>query len=94
MQAKRFLRKVRKVGSKLPGVAPLHKLITKIVKTASFKFLGIEGAAIVYDATYNMEGLITDKNCDFMKDPEFIKGYSAAMRQWDTPQLGGWISTY
>jgi hypothetical protein len=40
--------------------------------------------------TYNMLGLITDKNCDFMKNPQFLKGYAAAMRQQYKPSLGGW----
>lgn len=91
MQSKRFLRKVRKVVTRLPGAGPFDRMLTKMIKSVFFYLLGSEGAVIVKGATYNMEGLITDKNCDFMKDPEFIKGYDAAMRQWYTPQLGGWI---
>lgn len=86
-----FSKAVRKVVSKLPGARWLYGIIRKLIKAVSFKFLGLERAVIVENASYNMEGLITDRNCDFMKDPEFIKGYDAAMRQWYTPQLGGWI---
>ena len=40
--------------------------------------------------TYDMMGLITNKNCDFMKDIEFLQGYTAAMGQQYIPFLGGW----
>jgi len=34
--------------------------------------------------TYNMGNLITNKNCDFMKEPEFIESYNAGMKQYDS----------
>lgn len=64
-----------KVVSKFPGAT----MFMGMVRSLLYKFLGIK---------YNMYGLITDKNCDFMKDPQFIKGYCAAMRQLqDTTKL-------
>lgn len=83
---KRFLREIRKIISKFPGAQPIHKVLINLF----VKFLGLEEAIIIRDATYNMGGLITNNNCDFMKDPEFVKGYNAAMQQWYTPKLGGW----
>jgi hypothetical protein len=40
--------------------------------------------------TYNMEGLITNSNSEFMKDSDFLKGYAGAMQQQYTPNLSGW----
>lgn len=88
---------VRKALAKIPGVLWFYtatKMMTRrLVKTASFKFLGLEKAVIVTDANYNMNGLITlgNKNVDFVRDPEFIKGYDAAMRQQDDRNLDFWV---
>ncbi len=62
-----FKVKIRIIGSKVPGVQTIYKIIKKIL----FKLFGLDKAIIVFDATYNMEGLVTNKNCDFMKEPEF-----------------------
>lgn len=78
-----FLKKILKSVTKIRGFQGLfYQLIGKSLLNMLYEARGV---------TYNMEGLIANKNCDFMKDPEFIKGYAAAMKQQYTPNLGGWI---
>ena len=78
----RFLKKILKSVTKSRGFQLFYQLIGKSLLNMLHEARGV---------TYNMEGLTTNKNCDFMKDPEFIKGYAAAMKQQYTPNLGGWI---
>lgn len=40
--------------------------------------------------TYSYDGLITNKNCDFMKDSKFIEAYTKGRMQWDIPGLYYW----
>ncbi len=42
---------------------------------------------------YNLAGLVTRKNCDFMKEPAFIKATKAGQDQYEKPDpnFGGWI---
>jgi len=73
-----FLRKILKLVTKIPGFKLLIRLVGK-------PFLNSQGF------TYNADGLITNKNCDFMKDPKFIEAYSKGVRQADIPISGYWI---
>lgn len=44
---------------------------------------------------YHSIGLITDKNCDFMKEPDFIKAWNKKTAQspdWKTSKMGQWIT--
>lgn len=38
MQGKDFLRKIRKVASKFPGAGQLDRMLTRVIKFASFGF--------------------------------------------------------
>ncbi len=40
-------------------------------------------------ARYNADGLVSDKNCDFMKEPRFVEAYDQAMKQSSTPSFKG-----
>jgi hypothetical protein len=40
---------------------------------------------------YNSAGLITEKNCDFMNDPEFINAFNARLRQTPTWKSAQWV---
>lgn len=62
---------ILKLISKLPGVKPIYRKL----------LLDVEN---IKGITYNYDGLITKKNCDFMKDPKFIEAYNKGMEQYDT----------
>ena len=74
------------VLSKLPGAQPILAITRKILKKPFVLLLHLFLGRI----TYFMPGLVTTKNCDFMKDPEFIKAYNAAMKQHYMPDAGTW----
>jgi len=79
---------------KIPGFRAGASKILGTTKKLLFNSYNLLPGAVVstysMDATYSMAGLITDKNCDFMKDPEFLDGYAAAMRQQYLPTLLAW----
>jgi len=72
--------------SKLPGIRPILNITRKIIKKPLILLLHL----FLGRVTYFMTGLITNKNCDFMKDPEFIKAYDAAMNQHYMPDTDAW----
>lgn len=72
--------------SKLPGIRPVLTITRKIIKKPLVLLLHL----FLGRVTYFMTGLITNKNCDFMKDPEFIKAYDAAMKQHYMPDTDVW----
>jgi O-methyltransferase len=73
--------------SKLPGTRSLLDITRKIIRKPFVLLLHL----FLGRVTYFMPGLITTKNCDFMKDPEFIEAYNAAMKQEYIPDAGTWV---
>jgi hypothetical protein len=68
--------------------------VAKQTITATRKIMGIPLALLLrlylVRITYSKMGLITNKNCDFQKDPQFIKAYKSAMRQQYMPDTDIW----
>lgn len=67
-------------------------------KVLSWKYKYNEGVIIIPKAEYkyHMTGLITNKNCDFMKEPQFVKACQKGLKQWENSKAvsddwGGWI---
>lgn len=59
-------KKIRSRLRKIPGARKLYGIIRR--KSILFRLFGK-----LVEATYTADGIITTANCDFMKDPEFIK---------------------
>jgi len=72
--------------SKLPGVRPMVIITRRMMKKPLTLLLRL----FLGRVTFFMSGLITTKNCDFMKDPEFTKAYNAAMKQHYIPDNDAW----
>jgi O-methyltransferase len=73
--------------SMLPGARPIVTIIRRLIKKTIVLLLHL---FLGQRITYFMAGLITTQNCDFMKDPEFMKAYDAAMKQDYIPVAGTW----
>jgi len=72
--------------AKLPGVRPILNITRKLLKKPLVLLLHLYLGRV----TFFMAGLITNKNCDFMSEPEFIKAYNAAMKQDYMPDTDVW----
>jgi O-methyltransferase len=79
----RWARPLRKIPGARAGANTILRTTKKLLIN-SYTFL--KGRRVVYD----MRGLITDKNCDFMKDAKFLEGYTAAMGQIYFPEPPAW----
>lgn len=70
----------------LRGVRPVLDITRKLLKKPLVLLLHL----FLGRVTFFMAGLITNKNCDFIKDPKFIKAYHAAMKQDYMPDTDVW----
>ncbi len=73
-------------ASKLPVLKWLVPVATKVRMGPLTLLLRL----ILINVTYSMAGLVTNKNCDFQRDPEFVKAYQAAMKQHNMPDTDIW----
>lgn len=76
-QGFRLSTKILKAVTKVPG----YQLLIRLVGKSFLYSLGF---------TYSDGMLITNKNCDFMKDPRFIEAYTKAVKQCDIPFAFYW----
>jgi len=76
-------KKIRSLLRKIPGARKLYGIIRR--KSILFKLFGK-----LVDATYIMDGIITTANCDFMKDPEFIKARKSGDNHEEISNAGYW----
>jgi hypothetical protein len=72
--------------SKLPMAHSILEIIRRIVKKPLVLLLHL----FLGQVTYFKAGIVTNKNCDFMKEPKFIKAYNAGMKQHDMPNTDIW----
>lgn len=73
--------------SRIPG---MQNLANATMKAAKRLLINLQSLAPGERVTYSMMGLITNKNCDFMKDSAFVEGFAAGMQQQYVPDFGGW----
>jgi hypothetical protein len=73
--------------SRLPG---MQATANAFMKTAKKLLINLHSLSPGERITYSMMGLITNKNCDFMRDRRFVEGFSAGMKQQYVPEFGGW----
>jgi hypothetical protein len=72
--------------SKFPMAHSILEVTRKLVKKPLVLLLHL----FLGRVTYFMAGMVTNKNCDFMKDPRFIKAYNAGMKQHNMPDTDIW----
>jgi hypothetical protein len=72
--------------SKLRIVHSILLVVRKVIKKPLILLLHL----FLGRVTYFKAGMITNKNCDFIQDPKFIKSYNAAMRQHNMPDTDTW----
>lgn len=72
--------------SKFPMVHSILSITRKIIKKPLILLLHL----FLGRVTYFMAGMVTNKNCDFMQEPKFIKAYNAGMEQHDMPDTDIW----
>ncbi len=78
----RFLNRLSKSLVAHAILAITRKAIKKPLVLLLHLFLG--------KVTYFKAGMITNKNCDFMKEPKFVKAYHAGMKQHNMPDTDIW----
>lgn len=59
-----------------------RKIVKKPLIALLYLFLG--------RVTYFKAGMVTNKNCDFIKEPKFLKAYKTGMKQHDMPDTDIW----
>ena len=72
--------------SKLPAVYSMLSITRKIIQKPLILLLHL----FLGRVTYFMAGMITNKNCDFIQEPKFIKAYNAGMKQHNMPDTDIW----
>lgn len=91
MKTNHFLRKTRKMISKVPGAKLVYRMIKNLLL---LRYVGVDQLKYLKGATYNADGLITNKNCDFMKAPKFIEAHTRGIKQWDIQYTGNLYWTF
>ena len=84
------LKKLRTSVKKIPGMRRLYRGAKKFSLRATKPLL--DHLLKLHGVTYNMWDVISTKNCEFMRDPEFMKGFQAANKQEYHLNYGGWVA--
>jgi len=77
--------RISRKAKKIPGFTFLYRKIGIPVATFFLK-----ANLLILDYKYNSNGLITDRNCEFIENPRFKKAFKAGLKQWPIAKGGEW----
>ena len=80
---------MKKKLAKIPGVRPFYRQGRRAIKNLTRPLLDL--LLKFHGYTYRMWDVVSDKNCDFINDPDFMKGYEAAQKQEKDSAVGCWV---
>lgn len=79
----KLILKARKLLSKFPEARAIYIMNKRLLSRLMRKLVGV---------TYNIDGITTIMNCDFMQDPEFIRSFNEWGKHGHPPNQGYWLA--
>ena len=84
-----LFKKIRKMIAGIPGARKFYQSLKRFLLQALKPLLDV--MLKLSGVTYNRWDVISNKNCGFMDEPDFKKGFEAALKQEFHANFGCWV---